>query len=639
MTITKDNFIVVYRKGDAESLELATYYASKHNMDTITNNPSAGGSGSLDGISWEVKGQMVGVECSDEEILGSEAEFGVQVLNPVKYALENTLELSDSNRDIYGIILGYNVPGGFYLGQSSPSSDPSYEFLNLNTSIVVSSTSRMSRINHDFDLGVRNKLYNRSIYKRFDSNDAIDSFICSRIDAPTLSLAKQYVDQGDTLNQQIEVGGMFYIDPYSDRADYYADEYKQSILDFQSNILPSLNLDTWSTTFLDPYIDVPIPFAKDDSFIWSWFTDRATSSFFSTNTSVRSFFYNADYDGALTIRDNEGTTWPILAMNGGYASCAGSMSNPTIEGFLNPNPFFISLLQGSTIGEAYLFSLPYLDWTVTLFGDPLSTIVFPLPPPDSTLVLLDEGVIEENASWYLMSVDLAKTAAELYAKEQEYEEIRNSVVDLQRDQRSAALAMLYASQLLYLNSEGEKRRGQLKTLVEGLFEYPQLRFRYFGLDQKFPTIDDYLTEKEIKVSRLLTEITGDTIISEDNLLDEGWWEFEFPLIDDGGTYKNYYFMLSVYSDPTYATFLFTKDSLDVRNWFYEKEKDTYVPLTTNGVSSSYIGRKIRYQSIYDDLLSINEYLTRGETYYFKLIQYTMDMVPYPEREFSLIIYT
>ena len=44
-------------------------------------------------------------------------------------------------------------------------------------------------------------------------------------------------------------------------------------------------------------------------------------------------------------------------------------------------------------------------------------------------------------------------------------------------------------------------------------------------------------------------------------------------------------------------------------------------MPVGGVASSYVGRKVRYQSRKDDLISLDEYLTRGQTYYFRIRQY------------------
>jgi hypothetical protein len=160
------------------------------------------------------------------------------------------------------------------------------------------------------------------------------------------------------------------------------------------------------------------------------------------------------------------------------------------------------------------------------------------------------------------------------------------------------------------------------------------------------------------VSRLLSDISGSATIEDDNLLDEGWWQFEFIVNDDDvNNYVNYHFKLEVSADPDFggsyssstdpslhdvytSNILITKDSNSIRNWTYEKEKDNFVPMTFSGVSSSYIGRKVRYESRQDPIISLDEYLTRGETYYFRVTQYNLETAEeYTPREFNDIIYS
>ena len=149
-------------------------------------------------------------------------------------------------------------------------------------------------------------------------------------------------------------------------------------------------------------------------------------------------------------------------------------------------------------------------------------------------------------------------------------------------------------------------------------------------------------EKGFKISRLLADISRDSNpISEDSLLDEGWWQFEFILNDDNPSqFTNYHFILEVSEDDTFSNILISKDSLGIKSWEYEKEKETFVDLTFTGASSSYIGRKVRYTSRYDDLIGLDEYLTRGQTYYFRIKQYNISTLEqYPSRVTTDIIYT
>jgi len=620
LAITKDNFIVVYIYGNLDSEDFANYYINAYDMDTINIDPSASSGTTANGIYWQVDGQKVGIQSAITSEILSEDQFVTNIEEPLQAALE-TPELE--NRNIWGIILGYKIPGGYY--DSNPSNED-----------IISSTSRISRIYHTFSSKTLNPLFGRQVFSRFDSSDAEKLLIVSRIDGPNVQFAQAVVDKGVALNKQKFANGTFYLDPYSDRVTTGAGEYTDLLLDFQDNMLPTLNLPQWTTTFQDPYIDPTIPFVEGDSFIWSWFSDRATTAFFQVSNAIRVFAYNADYDGAMEVRSDTGKRWPYLSLDAGYVATAGAMSNPTISGFLDPNSFFYSLLRGSTIGEAFYFSIPHVDWTITLFGDPLASCSFP------GVEIIDEETIGEHVVWEMMSKDLARAAANLYRKELELKEVAFTVIDVTNlgiDNLDFSL-LSYPANNLYIKSR--EWRSSLKALIERLFNFPTERYSSFGDSISSPTINQYLLDQGFKVSRLLADISSGTrSIDEENLYPEGWWEFEFILNDDNpNNFTNYHFLLEVSDDELFSNILINKDSLGITSWTYEKEKGVFAPLTFTGVSSSYIGRKVRYTSRLDSLIGLNEYLTRGETYYFRVTQYNISTgVSYTPREYGNIIWT
>lgn len=606
MAITKSNFIVVYELGNLDSADFAAYYAAKHDMDTLQNNPSTD-TGKIGGIEWQLHGQLLGIQLTDNsEVLSSEADFNIQLLNPINDAIQNSSIVS---ADIWGIVLGYKIPGGFIDGND-----------------IISATSRLSRLNFTYSKKTNNKLYNRSVFQRFTSTDAEKVLICSRIDAPNLHAAKSYVDNANVVNDQLFANGMFYIDPYSDRANIGAEDYQDLLLEFQDNLLSTLNLESWSTSFIDPYIDVAIPYVENDSFVWSWFTNRTTSSYFRISDALRVFLYNADYDGGLTVRDENGKRWPHLALSAGYSATAGAMSNPTISGFLNPNAFFNALLRGATIGEAYLFSVPHLDWTMTLFGDPLVYCSFPASETP------DEDLIDQHKVWFSMSKDLARVASQLFKKEKELKQVVSLIIDLTLNTpldssifRDLPIFLLYPANDWFINNNDKSWQSHIKPLIDTFFDFPRLNYQNYGNSTPAPDINEYLTDQGFKVSSILSGITGGGIIEDANLFDEGWWQFEFIVQDDDNdNFINYHFLLDVSDDSDFDNIVLSKDSYTIKNWTYEKRKDLFVPITFSGVSTSYVGRKVRYESRIDDLLGINEYLRSGQVYYFRVIQYDIE---------------
>lgn len=638
MAVSKNNFIVVYVKGVADSLDFAEYYADKHNMDVVNRDPSGVeiNSGTIGGINWEVNGQMVGIECITDEILPSKNSFDTNVLHPLREALSSS-ELSD--RDIWGIVLGYKIPGGFsYVVDSVTINDidiipPPFDLDLIEdlSDTIISSTSRVSRIHHDFDLGLDNRLYNRQVFKRYDQDDADFALICSRIDAPTLLQAKGFINNAEELRRQLFVDGTFYIDPYSDQLGSASDTYTIMLENFRDNIIPKLNIDSFSTRFLDPYVDVTIPFVQDDSFVWSWHSGYASNDFFQFTSYPRAFFYNADENGGATIRDENSKTWPILSMRSGYSCCAASMSNPTIEGFLNPTAFFFALSRLSTIGEAYLYSLPAVDWTMTLFGDPLIYIAFPKS------ITEDIENLDQDQLWEEMSKDTSRIASQLYQKEQDLEDLRDAVVNSQITE--VEVNLLHLSHRMYSMYSLQNRRSQLSTPVTALFNYP-IRLYQNVIGTAITSLEDYLEDKSYKVSQLLLDINQVTV-DDEYIHDEGWWEVEHTIQDDYFGYINYHFLLEVYDNELMTGVpILSSNSYTPDGWSYELSLKNYISLPSGGVPSSYIGRKIRYQSRKDDIISLNEYLTRGQTYYFRIRQYdAIEGILFPWTSYSDIIWT
>ncbi len=618
MAISKNNFIIVYIIGVSDSLEFAEYYAEKHDMDIVNRNPSGVeiNSGIIGGINWEVNGQLVGIQSITDEILDSEEDFNTNILNPLKAALASD-ELSD--RDIWGIVLGYKVPGGYtYID----------EYTGEHT---ISATSRISRINHNFESKLPNRLYNRQVFKRYDQDDADFALICSRIDAPTLLQAKEFVDNAEELRRQLFVGGAFYIDPYSDQIGSSADAYKLSLENFRDFSLPKLNLDTFSTQFLDPYIDATIPFAQDDSFVWSWNSSQADDDFFQFTSYPRAFFYNADRNGGFTIRDENSKTWPILSMRSGYSCCAAAMSDPTIEGFLNPTAFYNALFKLSTVGEAYLYSLPAVDWTMTLFGDPLVYVSFP------NAVTEDTESLDSDQLWEVISKDTARIAAQYWQKEQDLNDLRKAIVD--SSVVSVESSLLPIAHEMYTMYSLQNRQSLMASAVSVLFDYPvKLYTGIFGTSIK--TLEEYLIHTGYKVSELLLEAQSEEV-TDDNIYEEGWWEFKHEIQDESFSFLNYHFELEIYNNEAMTgSPIFSLDSFSLDGWTYELSLENYTTMPAGGVPSSYIGRKVRYQSRKDDLISLDEYLVRGQTYYFRIRQYdTVEGTLFPWTSYNDIIWT
>ena len=204
---------------------------------------------------------------------------------------------------------------------------------------------------------------------------------------------------------------------------------------------------------------------------------------------------------------------------------------------------------------------------------------------------------------------------------------------------SAELSLLYPANDLYIKNNIDSVRSSLYQLTSRFFQYPTKLYMYQGLNEQSPTIDDYLTQSNIKISRLLTDIVDSSIISESNLLDEGWWEFIYELQDDSFDYVFYHFKLVVIEsgdsdiNPS-GNIVVESNSVNIDNWYYEEKENVFSPIPLEGVSSSYLNRRIKYISPDD------EYLIRGETYSFQITPYNVETgMEFETRTYNNIIYT
>jgi len=131
------------------------------------------------------------------------------------------------------------------------------------------------------------------------------------------------------------------------------------------------------------------------------------------------------------------------------------------------------------------------------------------------------------------------------------------------------------------------------------------------------SLETYLNTNSLKVSQLLLDVVkdGDISLPSGLIYEEGYWEYKSLIVDKSNLYSLYHFEIDASEDSDFSTILASADSsVSAAEWLYEKEEEEFVPIPTDGVPSSYIDRKIMYQS------SSSEYLVRGKEYYFRIRQ-------------------
>lgn len=596
MYIKNSNTIFVYNENDLDSLDIALQYQNIHDLDLS---------------------HLIPINCSSNEILSDYSTFQSEVESPILAAIS-------ALSNIYVIVLGYNVPGGFYDGLD-----------------VISSTSRLSRINHSYSKEERNPIFDRRVFKRYNEQDGstgrLDSdtaLICSRIDGPNKKFVEDLLFRTKCSYNTNEINGRFYIDPYSDLTGILADKYQSKLTNFQNTVLPTLDLDICATFFIDPYIDSLHHQLVEDSFFWGWFTNRGSSDFFRSTDTTRLFFYNADYDGAESIRYTDPDRWPQLALGNGYVSTAGAMSNPGIDGFLHPEPFFVSLREQSTLGEAMLFSMPYFNWTISFFGDPLLKIVFPATYQEELLESRESSRITNRELLNeILLEDFARLVAYGIYRDNRKEDIRDTIafsIDIPIEVDTLTLSQnLVISEDFYDNQITALSDKINLYLIERVLKDVK-RENNLSLSE-MDSIEDYLDYFSIKISSILSSYLD---VSDSSLFyAEGSWSIELPIQEEGSEYEDYHFELEVSSDEDFSTIIFSIDSdLDQKNWTYEENQGSFSAIPEEGVGINFANRNVRYTS------NSLQTLTTAEVYYFRLRQKSL-LGTYDWRVFEDIIWT
>tara|TARA_B100001778_G_scaffold334491_1_gene346127 strand:+ start:18498 stop:20276 length:1779 start_codon:yes stop_codon:yes gene_type:complete len=572
-SIAAENVVVVYRQADSESEDAALRYQTLHGLSSD---------------------QLIEIPCSSIEILDSYADFKSEVEDYIVDALTGSASPL-VNRTVYAIVLMPRVPGGFRDGSD-----------------IISSTSRVSRIFYEFDSDekyIQNPLYDRRTFKRFDEIDADFAFICTRIDSPLAAITNQWFENIQLANDQLLINGRFYFDAYSAYQGSQAQQYEADLLSFRGGLLDRLGLTIFDTTRVDPYRDALISVVENDSFYWGWGADRGSLTFFRDSANIRGFFYNADFDGAETIRDIDARTWPLLAIRQGYIATAGSMSDPGAENFLRPDPFYQALFRGATMGEAMLYSQPRLNTPIACFGDPLSRFTFPL-------VFDDTELIDQDQAWADINECFARSCINIFRKNKILKEIRDLVVA--GDDVDVSLDLIKPINRLGKLFETPDWKNDYANLAIAMFNLVVIR-NQTAYDEFYPGINDYLTRTET----IIPEITLDALLNDNTkttveerwLYEEGTWEFTFELQHDPGTFAFYHFEMDVATDADFDNIIISRDSfVSVRNWFFEQEQNRFVPMGVNGVTSNYAGLRVRYES------QEGETLERGRYYYFRVRQ-------------------
>ncbi|MCI0499515.1 MAG: TIGR03790 family protein [Planctomycetales bacterium] len=76
---------------------------------------------------------------------------------------------------------------------------------------------------------------------------------------------------------------------------------------------------------------------------------------------------------AIDLRDPNSTEWCPSMLIHGVTATFGPVAEPYLTAFPNPEEFFLELINGKCLVEAFYRALPFCSWQMMLIGDPLYT--------------------------------------------------------------------------------------------------------------------------------------------------------------------------------------------------------------------------------------------------------------------------
>jgi uncharacterized protein (TIGR03790 family) len=209
------------------------------------------------------------------------------------------------------------------------------------------------------------------------SNSQLPQFyrtlMVSRIDAPTLRLAKGLIDTAIEVEKK-GLRGKVYIDARGLGKIEEPNQQPGSFADFDRALLVIANA-------IDQQTDLPVVVektpqlfqpgqCKDAALYCGWYSlGKYVDAFEWVPGAVGYHLASAE---AATLREPGSQVWCKRMLEQGVCATIGPVYEPYLVAFPRPEEFFSLLLRGDlTLVECYSLSNPFNSWMMTLIGDPL----------------------------------------------------------------------------------------------------------------------------------------------------------------------------------------------------------------------------------------------------------------------------
>ena len=349
-----DSWLVVYNVNNSESVQWVNWYIDQ----------------------WAIPRENIfGVNASNDERITRD-EFENKIFLPLQTYLKNNLE---SNSRIMGIVVGYRVPGNFYLDSNNPVQQGGGGWSVTNNLADMAAWRAYHRGNPNsfyVGSGIRPRLTKESLNNNLENITYISLatpgkfYLTARIDAPTLEQAKNLTLRARVITEgTLDLTGNKIHYDYSHPGAAGGDEWTALKNAVTIDSITSDNLVyPWEEFFF------PSP-TLNSAFRFSYYKVNQWQNVVWSNSGARVLHYSLDSFGAVTVRvlnwPSSGVAVPNALYNGGYAAAFGATAEPFSGNEPYPNTILWSFHENQTLGEAFFQANPYVNYMWELDGDPL----------------------------------------------------------------------------------------------------------------------------------------------------------------------------------------------------------------------------------------------------------------------------
>jgi uncharacterized protein (TIGR03790 family) len=344
---THPEVLVVYNTNYADSLTVANHYMSQRNIPASN---------------------LCAITPPEDDFIAY-SDYMASVSTPIQNCL-NTV----GSRTILYIVMSYLTPFSVYTGPQGSAAVDSWlaDIWNKYVSqpfVIVPSAFQPYYADSQSQGNVYTPFQTFAAYRANARNPLIYSVW--RLDGPTETIASALVDQAIAAETSGGPSGQACIDRrFGDLTGQPDASYTTGDYDLYQAASFLQQAGTTVTEDSNPaeFGTAPAPLTCPDTAFYSgWYSYDNYNNAFTWETG--SIGWHLDSASALNPRS--GPSWVPNALSLGIAVTSGSVNEPYLQGLVRPGGTFRNLLEGASVGEAFLRNTRWLKWEIMYVGDPL----------------------------------------------------------------------------------------------------------------------------------------------------------------------------------------------------------------------------------------------------------------------------